>query len=132
MPVQWRALPCMRLIGAPVEPLREGTLPPLGRPFRRHPSIPHTPHKKPHEIPNRNSHGALLYLSYISSNFFTHHAAYSPFQAAFSARLLILQHSHASHRRAVIVVTDLDTGLGAAGMDDPAPADINCHMVDGA
>ena len=32
MPVQWRALPCIRLIGTPIEPSQKVPLPPLRRP----------------------------------------------------------------------------------------------------
>ncbi len=37
MPVQWRALPCIRLIGTPIEPSQKVPLPPLCRPFSKPP-----------------------------------------------------------------------------------------------
>lgn len=43
---------------------------------------------------------------------------------------LILQNSHTPHRGTVIVAADLNAGLGAAGVDNLAVADIDRHMVD--
>lgn len=45
---------------------------------------------------------------------------------------LILQNPHAPDHGTVIVVADLDTSGGAAGMDHLAAADIDGHMVDGS